>query len=141
MSMFCNFVSVRFVGTEIRRAIKIWSDKKFLDEDLDIIKRNLCDVNDYPRKFVKNVINDNLHKRNSIAPKLNEGQNRKEIVINLKYAGQKGEQTMSEIKKIICNSLENGVKPNVVYNSAKLSQYFNVKDPVPQKYKSGLVYK
>ena len=39
------------------------------------------------------------------------------------------------------NSLEDGVKPKVVYNSAKLSQYFNVKDPVPQKYKSDLVYK
>ena len=125
----------------IQRAIKICSDKKFLDEELDIIKHNLCEVNDYPRKFVKNIINDNLHKRNSIAPKLNEGKNRKEIIINLKYAVQKGEQLMSKMKKIICNSLEDGVKPNVVYNSAKLSQYFNAKDPVPQKYKSDLVYK
>ena len=35
----------------------------------------------------------------------------------------------------------NSKAPNVVYNSAKLSQYFNVKDPVAQKYKSDLVYK
>ena len=45
------------------------------------------------------------------------------------------------MKKIICNSLEDGGKPKVVYNSAKLSQYFNLKDSVPQKYKSDLVYK
>ena len=38
---------------------------------------------------------------------------------------------MSKMKKIICNSLEDGVKTKSVYNSAKLSQYFNVKDPVP----------
>ena len=61
--------------------------------------------------------------------------------MNLKYAEQKGEQLMSKMQKIVINSFENGVKPKVVYNSAKVSQYFNVKDPVPQKYKSDLVYK
>ena len=93
------------------------------------------------KKFVKSIINDNLHKRNSIAPKLNKEKNRNEIIINVRYAGQKRELLMSKMKKIICNSLEDGVKPKVVYNSAKLNQYFNVKDPVPQKYKRDLVYK
>ena len=45
------------------------------------------------------------------------------------------------MKKIVSNSIEGGVGPKVVYNSAKLSQCFNVKDPVPQKYKRNLVYK
>ena len=90
---------------------------------------------------MQNIIDYNLHKRNSIAPNLNEGNNNKEIFINLKYAGKKGEQLMSKMKKIVSNSLEDGVKPKVVYNSTKLSQYFNIKDPVPQKYKSDLVYK
>ena len=49
----------------IQRAFKICSDKKFLDAELDIIKHNLCEVNNYLRKFVKNIINYNLHKRNS----------------------------------------------------------------------------
>ena len=48
---------------------------------------------------------------------------------------------MSKMKKIVSNSLEDGVKPKIVYNLAKLSQYFNVKDPVPRKYESDLVYK
>ena len=48
---------------------------------------------------------------------------------------------MLKRKKIFSNSLEDGVKPKVVCNSAKLSQYFNVKDYVPQKYKSDLIYK
>ena len=43
--------------------------KKFLDEKLDINKQNLCEVNNCPRKFVKNNINYNLRKRNSIAQK------------------------------------------------------------------------
>ena len=113
----------------------------FLDEELDTIKYNLCEVNDYPRKFVQNIVNYNLHKRNSVVPNLNEGNNSKEIFINLKYAGQKGDQLMSKMKKIVSNSLEDAVKLKFVYNSAKLSQYFNIKDPVIQKYKSGLVYK
>ena len=71
-------------------------------------------------------INYNLHKRNIIAPNSNEGNNNKEIFINLKYAGQNGEQLVSKMKKIVSNSLEDGVKPKVVYNSTKLSQYFNV---------------
>ena len=45
------------------------------------------------------------------------------------------------MNKIVSNSLEDGVKQKVVYNSTKLSQYFNVKDPFHQKYKSYLVYK
>ena len=47
---------------------------------------------------------------------------------------------MPKRKKIVINSSEDVVKPKIIYNSAKLSQYFNVKDHVPQK-KSDLVYK
>ena len=79
----------------IQREIKICSDKKFLDEELNLIKHILCDVNNYPKKFVQSIINYNLHKRNGIAPNLNEGNNSKEVFINLKYAGKTGEQLMS----------------------------------------------
>ena len=48
---------------------------------------------------------------------------------------------MSTMKKIVSNSLVDGVKPKIVYNSAKLSQIFNEKDPYPLKYESDLVYK
>ena len=48
---------------------------------------------------------------------------------------------MSKMKKIVSNSLEDYIKPKFVSNSAKLSQYFNIKHPVLQKYKSNLVYK
>ena len=65
----------------------------FLDEELDIIKRNLCDVNNYSKKFVQNIIYYNLHKTNSIAPNLNEGSNNKGIFINLKCAGEKKRTT------------------------------------------------
>ena len=39
-----------------------------------------------------NIIHYNLHNRNSVAPNLDEGNDSKEIFINLKYAGKKGEQ-------------------------------------------------
>ena len=82
----------------IKRAIKISSDKI-----LDIIKHNLCKVNNYPKKSAQNITNYNLNKRNSIALNLNKGNNRKEISMNFKYAGQKGEQLMSKVKKIVSN--------------------------------------
>ena len=53
---------------------------------------------------------------------------------------KKEEQLMSKMKKIVSNSLEDGVKPKGLHNSVKLSQYFNIKDPVTQEYKSDLVY-
>ena len=124
----------------IPRAIKFYSDQRFLDEELDIIKHP-CEANYYPRKFVHNIINYNLHKRNSIAPNLNEENSSNEIFINLKYAGQKGEQLILKMMKIVSYSLEDGVKLKVAYNSAKLSQYFNGKDHVPQRHKTDLVYK
>ena len=122
----------------IQRSIKICFNKKILDEELSIINHNLCKVNDYTRKSVQNISN---HKRSSVVPNSNEGNSNKEIFINLKYVGQKGEQLMSKIKQIVSNSLEDDIKPKVVYNSVKLSQYFNIKDPVPPKCKSDLVYK
>ena len=79
-----------------QRAIKICSDEKFLDQELNIIKHNLCAVNNYPRKFVQSIINYNLHKENSIAPNLNERNNSEEIFSNLKYARKKREQLMSK---------------------------------------------
>ena len=72
-------------------------------------------------KFVQSIINYNLHKKNSIAPNLNKGNNNKGLFINLKYNGEKGEQLMSKRKKIVSNTLEIGVKPKVVYILAKLS--------------------
>ena len=50
-----------------------------------------------------------------------EGNNKKKIFINLKYAKQKRKQLMSKMKKMVSNSLEDGVKTNTVYNSAKQS--------------------
>ena len=67
-------------------------------------------------------------------------ENSKEIFIKFKYAGKKGEQIMSKMRKVVSNLLEDGVKPKVVYNWAELSQYFNVKDHVPPKYIEKLVY-
>ena len=63
---------------------------------------------------MQNNINYNLRKGNSIAQNLNEGSNNKEIFINLKYAGQQEEKLMSKMKKIVSNSLEDGVKPKVI---------------------------
>ena len=55
---------------------------------------------------MQNIINYSL---NNVAPSLNEGSNSKEIFINLKYAGQRGEQVMLKMKRIVSNLLERGV--------------------------------
>ena len=68
----------------IQTAIRICSDKKLLHEELDINSHNPCEVNYYPSKFIQNIINCNLHKRNSIASNLNEENKNNEIFINLK---------------------------------------------------------
>ena len=106
-----------------------------------MIKHSLCDKNHYLRKFVANAIDYNLPKRNRIPPNLREENNSKEILINLKYAGQTGKQLMLMLKKIIKKLLKHGFKTKIVHNSPKLCQYFDVKDTVSQKCKRDLVYK
>ena len=54
---------------------------------------------------MQSIINYNLDKRNSIAPNLYEGNNSEEILINLKYPGQK------DLKKIGEALLMNELKP------------------------------
>ena len=58
---------------------------------------------------MQNIINYNLHRRNSIAPNLNEGKNSGGIFINLKYAGQIGDQLMSKMKKILYKMVLNEI--------------------------------
>ena len=58
---------------------------------------------------MQNIINYNLHRRNSIAPNLNEGKNSRGIFINLKYAGQIGDQLMSKMKKILYKMVLNEI--------------------------------
>ena len=88
-----------------------------------MIKHSLCDKNHYLRKFVANAIDYNLPKRNRIPPNLREENNSKEILINLKYAGQTGKQLMLMLKKIIKKLLKHGFKTKIVHNSPKLCQY------------------
>ena len=73
----------------IQRAITICSDKILLHEKQDMNKYDLYGVNKYPRKSVQNIINDNLHKRNSITPNLNKGNNSKKIFSSLKRQKRK----------------------------------------------------
>ena len=125
----------------IQRAVNICSNKELLDKELEKIEYSLCNINGYPKKFVKDIIKYNIYKNNHHTQPVNENNNvTKEIYINLKYAGHKGERLMRKMKKIVDQSLEEGTKSKVVFNATKLHQYFNVKDPVPNKYKSDLIY-
>ena len=105
----------------IQRAIRICSSKWLHDEKLNMIKHSLCDVSNYSRKFARNIIDYNLHKRNGIPPNLSETSNSRKIFINLKYAGQTGEQLMLKMKKIVKKFLKDGVKTKIIYNLSKLS--------------------
>ena len=126
----------------IQRAINICSSKELLDKELNIIEHSLCIINGYPKNFVKNIIRYNIYKNKNQTQHSNDNNNNdnKEIYINLKYAGDKGEQIMRKMKKLVDQSLEQGTKSKVVFNATKLKHYFNVKDPVLEKYKSDLTY-
>ena len=53
----------------IRSAVRICFDKKLQNEELDLIKQNLCVVINCPRKSVQNIINYSLHIKRNNSPK------------------------------------------------------------------------
>lgn len=44
-----------------KEQFRICSNKRLQDKELDLIKHNPCDVNNYPRKLVQHIIDYNLY--------------------------------------------------------------------------------
>ena len=68
------------------------------------------------------------------------GDTSKQTLI-LPYAGEKDFSIVRSLEKQLKRSLQNNLKPNIVFTGTRLSSNFNVKDPVPFTKNHDVIYR
>ena len=125
------------VKSLVKRAINISSTKENLKNELSHLKKVFTENNNYPSKFIDNIIESKTKK--SDMQNIEQPSNKPEIVnLSLPYAGQKGEHIIKKMKKVIARSSTNQVR--VIYNTKKLSSQFPIKDETQTAHKHNIVY-
>ena len=123
----------------IRRAFLISSKPDTLNAELVHLKDTFCDKNDYPRKLVEKIIeNERLSHQTNIQDEEDSPTDEEEdkpvtLSLNLPYAGDKGEKLVLKMQKYISkavNKSKNLVSVNTIYKARRLGASFNIKDKI-----------
>ena len=132
----------------IRRAFLVSSKPESLNAELIHLKDAFCDKNDYPRKLVEQIIeNERISQRTDIQEEevSNEEEEDKPIALslNLPYAGNKGEMLVLKLRKYISkvvNKNKKVVTITPVYKARRLGSNFNIKDKIKFEHQHNVVY-
>ena len=79
----------------VKRAILISSTTEAMEQELEHLKQVFCKINDYPRKFVENIVIDELRK---------EDNRRNNVENNINKDNQITEEKVAQNQKAGCNS-------------------------------------
>ena len=148
----------------IRRAFTVCSTDEYREKEVSFLKKVFTQMNGFPSKVVSKVIKDvrdkmadeivhnpvsdpvpipsipNMAPLESVAV---DAQSSKDVCtpyICLPYKGLPGEEIVRKFKDVLVKSLPNYVQPRIIYKGTKLGSCFRVKDKVPMKHESNLVY-
>ena len=133
----------------IRRAFLISSKSDTLNAELVHLKDTFCDKNDYPRKLVEKIIeNERLSHQTNIQDEEDSPTDEEEdkpvtLSLNLPYAGDKGEKLVLKMQKYISkavNKSKNLVSVNTIYKARRLGASFNIKDKIKFEHQHNVVY-
>ena len=130
----------------IRRAYMICTDETDLKEELSFVSEVFKSINGYPKRIIdqsQSKMKTKFARQESTEERENEEVNeetdnkeRAQPFLVVPYAGERGEKIMKKLR----NQLPEKFKPRIVYTGTKLSSFFQLKDKVPEKYCSNLVY-
>ena len=130
----------------IRRAYVICTDETDLKEELSFVSEVFKSINGYPKRIIdqsQSKMKTKFARQESTEERENEEVNeetdnkeRTQPFLVVPYAGERGEKIMKKLR----NQLPEKFKPRIVYTGTKLSSFFQLKDKVPEKYCSNLVY-
>ena len=88
-----------------------------------------CNINDFPKNVVNNIIQQELLKSLKQQNVISDSrENCKNLPLILPYAGKQGTHLTSKMKKEFKKVLPDNVKTMVTYQSKKLASKFPVKD-------------
>ena len=125
----------------ITRAKNISSTEDLLNLELDHLKTVFCNINDFPKNVVNNIIQQALSKPIKQQDVISDTQeNCKNLKLILRYAGEQGAQINLKMKKELRKVLPDNVKTTVTYQSKKLVSKFPVKDKIDFQHQNNVVY-
>ena len=128
------------VKSLVKRALSISSTEAILKIELTHLKKVFTEYNNYPIKFIENIIQNEINKTKTRESGIIELPSTKPEIVNLSlpYAGQKGEQIIKKMKNAIKKSTTSKIR--VIYNTKKLSSKFQIKDQTRPEHQHNIVY-
>ena len=133
------------VRSLVKRAFTICSDETLLLTELQHLKSVFTKYNNYSPNVIDHIIqkeSNNSTPTNS-TPAVETNQPPPTIVsLFLPYAGQKGNNLITKMKKIINSTIPdtNNTKMQTIYTTKKLGSRFPVKDQIKHQHQHNLVY-
>ena len=146
----------------VRRAHIICSDERGFKDEIQHLKRVFVKINGYPSRIVSkticqiksslDVLNNNGNTANIVenntgnvvetvqTPIENQNDNESKPYICLPYRGDQGVDIINKFRRKVTQILPKSCKPRFTYKGRKLGAAFRIKDKVPQKYISDIVY-
>ena len=128
----------------IKRALLVCSTEDKLEKELNHLKTVFCNLNNYPKHFVYQIIEDEITRNQSSTNTNNENNedvNEEEVIqLTLPYNGQHGNQLIRKMKKRLKKLLPSNVKTSISYSAVKLSSKFRVKDKTKFEHRNDIVY-
>ena len=125
----------------VTRAKNISSTEDLLNLELEHLKTVFCNINDFLKNVVDNIIQQELSKSIKQQDVISDTQeNCKNLKLILPYAGKQGVQLTSKMKKQLRKVLPDNVKTMVTYQSKKLVSKFPVKDKIDFQHQNNVVY-
>lgn len=137
-----------------KRAASICSSAELLDAEFKYIGKVFIELNDYPPKLVKSIIEsvkeegdretsqENPSQTTNVEPITATPVNEEKQIVTLcvPYAGRKGENLMDKLKKELKRTLPENVKAQITYKATKLQTKFQVKDRIQFENQHNVTY-
>ena len=138
----------------IRRAYVVCSTEEFKNKEISFLKNVFVKINGFPSKIVNKAVNDVKTKMlsnisvvessvsNLVENVVTDPQNNQITTpyICLPYKGVSGDKVVHGLRNTLSRILPSHVKPRFIYKGRKLGSCFRVKDRVPLKHQSNLIY-
>ena len=103
-----------------------------VQEELDHLKHTYININNYPAKVVEDIITEEKERfvsgNGEQNTKVDHNPDISQVQIILPYAGKRGNQMISKMKKIVKDKLPRNGNVRVSFTSRKLGTWFPVKD-------------
>ena len=130
----------------VKRALFISSTERTLKIEIEHLKKVFTTYNNYPKKVVDDVIEEETNKFHRTTNHDNHEESDKEssvVTLAVPYGGKEGEQIMKKLKRSIEGNNSDSrkkVKVRIVYTAEKLGARFPVKDRIPDEHLHNVVY-